>query len=95
MSTFRTLNHRIPIQRERIQNIPSKERICTKCNPEDIGDEFYCIFSIVSLPNLDKNFLQFYPRNANAIKFNSLFCSKKKRLLINLANFVNVIIKEF
>ena len=35
---------RLPIQRRRIQNIPFEERICTKCNSEDTGDEFHYIF---------------------------------------------------
>ena len=54
-------------------------------------------FSVVSLPNLDKIFFQeFYYRNANATKLNSLLCcKKKKRLLINLDNFAKVIMKEF
>ena len=41
---FRTLTQRLPIQRGRIQNIPFEERICTKCNSEDIGDEFRHIY---------------------------------------------------
>ena len=53
-------------------------------------------FAVVSLPNLDKKILpEFCYRNANAIKFKSLLSSKKKRLLINLANFVKLIMKEF
>ena len=41
---FRMLNHRLPIQRERIQNIPTEERIRTKSNSEDISDDFHYIF---------------------------------------------------
>ena len=80
---FRTLNHRLPIQRGRIQNIPFEERICTKCNSEDIGDEFHYIFQCSFFAESKQKFLpELYCRNANAIKFNSLFCSKNKRLLI-------------
>ena len=44
LAHFRTLNHRLLTQRGRIQNIPFDERIRTKCNSEDIGDEFHYIF---------------------------------------------------
>ena len=93
---FRPLNNRLPIQRGRIQNIPFEERICTKCNSEDIGDEFHYIFQCSFFAESRQKFLPgFYYRNANATKFNSFLCSKKKRLLINLANFVKIIMKEF
>ena len=64
---FRTLNHRLPIQRGRIQNIHFEERICTKRNSEDIGDEFHYIFSVVLFAESTQKFLpEFYYRNANA-----------------------------
>ena len=28
---FRTLNHRLPIQRGRLLNVPYEDRLCTKC----------------------------------------------------------------
>ena len=93
---FRTLNHGLPIQKGRIQNIPFEERISTKCNSEDIGDEFHYIFQCSFFRESSQKFLpELYCRNANAFKFNTLFCSKKKRLLINLANFVKVVMNEF
>ena len=93
---FRTLTQRLPIQRGRIQNIPFDERICTNCNSEEIGDEFHYIFRCSFFAKYKKKFLlEFYYRNANAVKFRSLLLSKKKRLLINLANSVKIIMKEF
>ena len=81
---FRTLNNRLPIQRGRIQNKPFDERICAKCNSEDIGDEFSYIFRCSFFAKSGQKFLpECYYRNANAIKFKSLLCSKKKRLLTN------------
>ena len=42
---FRTLNHRLPIQRGRVMNLPYEDRLCTKCSSADIGDEFHYVFS--------------------------------------------------
>ena len=40
-----TLNHRLPIQRGRVMNLPYEDRLCTKCSSADIGDEFHYVFS--------------------------------------------------
>ena len=42
---FRTQNHRLPIQRGRVMNLPYEDRLCTKCSTADIGDEFHYVFS--------------------------------------------------
>ena len=42
---IRTLNHRLPIQRGRVINLPYEDRLCTKCSSADIGDEFHYVFS--------------------------------------------------
>ena len=47
---FRTLNHRLPIQRGRVMNLPYEGRLCTKCSSADIGDEFHYVFSCPFFP---------------------------------------------
>ena len=42
---FRTLNHRLPIQRGRVLNLPYEHRLCTRCSSADIGDKFHYVFS--------------------------------------------------
>ena len=42
---FKTLNHRLPIQRRRVMNLPYEDRLCTKCSSADIGDEIHYDFS--------------------------------------------------
>ena len=39
---FRTLNHRLPIQRGRVMNLPYEDGLCTTCSSADSGDEFHC-----------------------------------------------------
>ena len=41
---FRTLNHRLPIQRGRVMKLPYEDRLCTKCSSADIGAEFLLFF---------------------------------------------------
>ena len=85
---FRTLNHRLPIQRGRVMNLPYEyeDRLCTKCSSADIGDEFHYVFScpffFFFLLNPEKIiFHHFIVKMQMLIDF-SLFCSKKKKKTI-------------
>ena len=40
MIKFRTLNHKLPIQKGRMLGIERKERMCHKCQMKELGDEF-------------------------------------------------------
>ena len=40
-----TLNHRLPIQKGRVTNLPYEDRLCTKYSSADIGDEFHYVCS--------------------------------------------------
>ena len=78
-------------------NLPYEDKLCTKCSSADIGDEFHYIFScpFLLLLNTEKNiFHHFIVKMQMLIDF-SLFCSKKKRLLVNLAHFLKFIMIEF
>ena len=84
----RTLNHRLPTQRRQIQNVPFEERICTEYNSEDIDDELHYIFQCSFFAESRQESLpEFYCRNANAIKFNRLFRSKKETSLDKFSQF--------
>ena len=64
---FRTLNHRLPIQRGRVMNLPYEDRLCTKCSSADIGDKF--LFFLLVLfwlnPVEKRKKSPFYCKNAN------------------------------
>ena len=89
---FRTLNHRLTIERGRVMNLPYEDRLCTKCSSADIGDEFHYVFScpFFFFESRKKYLSPFYCKNANVNRFHSRFCSKKKRLLVNLAHFFKI-----
>ena len=77
-------------------NLPYEDRLCTKCSSADIGDEFHYVFSCPFSAESRKKYLSpFYCKNANVNRFHSLFCSKKKRLLVNLAHVLKFIMSEF
>ena len=79
-------------------NLPYEDRLCTKCSSADIGHEFHYVFSCpffwVLIPERKKNCHHFIVKMQMLIDF-SLFCSKKKRLLVNLAHFLKFIMSEF
>ena len=95
MIKFRTLNHKLPIQRGRIEKIERKFRYCNKCTANDIGDEFHylfcCHFFLEKRKELIKTYFHKYP---NAIKFNELFGSKNKKTLLKLSKFMKYIMTQ-
>ena len=75
---FRTLNHRLPIQRGRVLNLPYEDRLCNECSSVDIGDEFHYVFScpfffffFLRNPEEKKYLSPFYCKNANVNRFQS------------------------
>ena len=81
-------------------NFSYEDRLCTKCSSAEIGDEFHYIFSCPFFAESrkkkkKKKLSPFFCKNANVNRFHSLFCSKKKRLLVNLAHFLKFIMSEF
>ena len=71
-------------------NLPYEDRLCTKCSSADTGDEFHYVFScpFFFLLNPEKKFFHhFIVKMQMLIDFTVFFCSKKNRLLVNLALF--------
>ena len=92
---FRTLNHRLPIQRGRFIGVLRKERVCNLCNNGDIGDEFHYVFQCNYFNNDRNNLIPSYYRNKpNVIKFFELFTTTKKKTLIQLARFLQLVMKN-
>ena len=93
---FRMLNHKLPIQRGRVLNIPYNERLCTLCERQDIGDEFHYIFICPKFKNERKRFLRkYYHYKPNALKLNLLCTTNNKRELAKLATFAKIIMGNF
>ena len=91
---FRTINHKLPIETGRWQNIERQNRKCTLCNT-DIGDEYHYILNCPSFINERKNYIKkrFYER-PNTIFFKEIMSSENGQSLINLCKFIKIINKR-
>ena len=93
---FRTSNHKLPVETGRWENIPYGERKCSLCNKNDIGDEFHYLLVCPLFQEDRCNLLKpFYYQRPNILKFKSLMTSTNKKVLSNLAKFVNIIMNKF
>ena len=92
---FRTTNNCLPVNVLRHEGIPREERICTKCSMQDIGDEYHYILICPFFKKKRANILpKRYIRNPNILKYNELFNSTDKTLLLKLKHFICTINNE-
>ena len=95
MFKFRTLNHKLPIQRGRLYGIPRNERVCTKCQSADLGDEFHYVLCCNYFNHSRKYYLKpYYYRHCNTITFKQLFSCSKKKTLLKLCRFLIEIMRS-
>ena len=89
---FRTMNHRLPIERGRWQNIPRENRKCNLCQSQDIGDEYHYLLTCTSLREERKLYIKpkLYKR-PNTMKFRELMNSQHPPDLYNLCKFIRII----
>jgi hypothetical protein len=92
---FRTTNNKLPVNVLRFVNIPRNERLCTKCNMNDVGDEFHYVFCC---PFFNDTRIKCLPRflrqRPNALKFLQLMAHTSKKRLLKLVHFINIINKN-
>jgi hypothetical protein len=94
LTTFRTRNHRLPIEVGRWHNIPINERTCFLCY-SNIGDEYHYILECKHFEDLRKKHIKrYYYNHPNILKFNLLLNSDNKSELLNLCKFINIITKN-
>lgn len=91
MARFRTTNNNLPVNILRYQNVPRNQRLCVKCNMNDIGDEFHYLFRCPFFKKKRQDCLpKYFLKKCNAIKFKELFEISKKKML-KLAYFIRFI----
>ena len=96
LTRFRTLNNRLPVQTERFRDTPRHERICTKCDTNDVGDEYHMLFVCPHFKIQRSLYISpKYWKKPSALKFNALFSSRNKKCLVNLVKFIRCVNKEF
>ena len=93
---FRTLNNRLPVQVERFCNISRFQRVCTKCDMNDVGDEYHVLFVCPCFSQHRSQYIPgFYWKKPSALKFSALFSTGKKKILSNLVKFIGIVNEEF
>ena len=93
ITKFRTVNHRLPIEKGRWENIPTELRICRLCNKGLIGDEFHYILVCEFFNESRKSYLsQVFWNSRNKYDLKKLLCSKNKIVLNRLSKFIKIIL---
>ena len=89
LARFITTNNKLPVNVLRYLDVDRRDRICTKCNQRDIGDEFHYLF-ICPFFTVKRNEVmpKWYRTRPNAIKFQSLFNTNNKQILLKLKHFI-------
>ena len=89
--SFRTRNHKLPVETGRWHNIEYCDRKCNLCTCE-IGDEFHFLLSCNKLAEQRKAFLRArYLQKPNVLKYENLMNSKNTKVLIAVAKFIKII----
>lgn len=93
---LRTGNHKFPVETGRWDGTDIKDRKCQLCTINDIGDEFHYICKCpVFEPERHKYIKPYFINRPNMFKYGELLKSNKKRVLINLCKFVEIIFRAF
>ena len=93
---FRCSNIKIPVVLGWYNKDPIDECLCNLCNCGDVGDEFHYIMKCRYFHMERKNHIPtYYLRNPNVIKFDSLFSTKNKNILLRLSKFISIISAKF
>ena len=90
---YQNSNHKLPIEVGRWEGVPLNERKCLNCYT-DIGDEFHYLFKCSHFTNERILYLKpYFYRRPNILKLRELYSSSNRKTLINLAKFVELIMK--
>ena len=93
---FRITNNNLPVNTLRYTDTPRNERKCEKCTVHDVADEFHYLLVCPIFDSDRKRYLpKYYFIRPNVYKFHALFTSKKRKLLLNLNNFISFINNTF
>jgi hypothetical protein len=89
---FRTVNHKLPIEYGRWNNIQRENWVCNLCNSQDLGDEFHYLLKCSFMSDMRKNCINnIFFRNANILKFGELMIQTKLSKLKKLCVFIRFI----
>ena len=89
---FRTTNNSLPVNVQRYYNIDRIYRTCDKCTSNDVADEFHYLFVCPYFTSIREKCIPcIYFARPNYHKYNKLFNSHDKVILLKLKHFIDVI----
>jgi hypothetical protein len=89
LSRFRCSAHKLAIEEGRFRNIERSQRICTKCNMNQVESEYHFLLVCPFYIELRRKFLpRYFCAWPNIHKFKSIMMSSKKATIVNLAKYI-------
>lgn len=83
------MNHYLPIEKSRFDNIPRDLRTCRLCDDDVLGDEFHYLFTCnYFYADRVKYMNEYFYTCPSAVKFSSLMNDENKNTLLKL-NLLN------
>ena len=89
---FRCRNLNLPIETGARLQIERRNRLCSLCNRNEVGDEFHYVFNCTKLSKSRRKFISSFNLPANTYSMKTLFNLKNGDLL-KFCNFIEEIVK--
>ena len=90
LARFRTTNNKLPVNALRFDGLDRNDRKCSKCNLQEVGDEFHYIFICEFYREKRKELLpRLMRKRPNTLTFYELMNSDNKKILLKLKILVD------
>ena len=89
--SFRTLNHKLPVEHGRFWRVDRDERICELCFSNRLGDEYHNLLECSYFVDLPENLV----RRPSAIGFGEIMNTKDFPTLFKLSKICKEILSTF
>ena len=90
LARFRCSSHNLEIETGRHRNIARSDRICTKCNLNQVESEFHFLLVCPLYRELRTRFFnRYFYTWPNIMKFKELMSSSQKPVIVKLAKFIH------
>ncbi|KAK6183392.1 hypothetical protein SNE40_010882 [Patella caerulea] len=93
---YRTCNHKLPVEVGRWMSVDFEQRICPLCEINTVGDEYHYLFDCTYFIKERENYIpRYYYTRPNTFKYNKLFNSSKRSIIVKLCMFLKIILNKF
>ena len=92
---FRCRSHKLPVCKDRFNNLPFTELVCPLCNVRDIGDEFHYLLKCPYFNEERSRYVQKNKRITNTLLFKNILSNDDPKYLKSLCKFLRIIMSTF